>query len=507
MPRAPSPAGPAYRVNGKARRPDPAFFLLLLAVIAAYGNGLGGVFQFDDYTVIVADPAAHSLSAWFEDLGHGLRPLLKLSYALNWLAGPGERGFHVVNLALHLAASVLVYRLSSRIFDGRRGTALTAALIFAVHPIASEAVTYISGRSMALMTVLYLASVLVYVRGVEDNRASLARVGSPLLFLAAVASKETALLLPFSLVLWNFCFRGARTVASLFEKQSVHWCSAAVAGVVLIMLPRYWHLLEFSARIHPVATNALTQLNAMTWLLGQWLFPWPLNIDPDLPVVGDWRQGLPDLALWSVLAIAAVMARRTLPVATFAILWFLLHLFPLHVFFPRLDVVNERHLYLAGWPWVLPAAALLGRLSGKPRLAASATLLVVLAASSVARNQDYHSEVALWERTARLSPRKSRVQNNLGYAYALRCRTREAERAFLAALRLDPGNLRAAANLANLANGCSSRCGRPSSRAGATADHALPDCPRYWTNTCACARHAASRIMRDSMKPTHKDLP
>ena len=76
--------------------------LAAAAVALAYLNSFAGVFQFDDFKVIVANAAVHSLGAWREDLGSGIRSLLKLTYALNWIAGPGEAGFHAFNLAILL---------------------------------------------------------------------------------------------------------------------------------------------------------------------------------------------------------------------------------------------------------------------------------------------------------------------------------------------------------------------------------------------------------------------
>jgi tetratricopeptide (TPR) repeat protein len=127
-----------------------------------------------------------------------------------------------------------------------------------------------------------------------------------------------------------------------------------------------------------------------------------------------------------------------------------LQLLPIHVFLPRYDVANDRHLYLAGWSLLLPVAALFGQLRAGLRFAAIAMLSLGLAVLSISRNNDYRSEIALWESTVARSPNKSRAHNNLGYAYFLAGRTQDAEQAYLTAIRLDPGNLRAQNNLVRI---------------------------------------------------------
>lgn len=210
-------------------------WLLLLAVLIAYGNALQGVFQFDDYPVIVNYPTVHSLSAWWADVGHGLRPLLKFTYTLNWASGGGETGFHLVNLGLHFAASLLVYRIALYILPELQKAALITALLFAVHPAASEAVTYISGRSTSLMTVFYLVSLLAYVQGTRENKISLLYFWSPLFFIFATTTKETALLLPFSLLLWDSCFEKPFKLRAMLKRQAIHWMLFLIMAITALL--------------------------------------------------------------------------------------------------------------------------------------------------------------------------------------------------------------------------------------------------------------------------------
>ena len=170
--------------------------LFLLAICVAYANIWLGGFQFDDYNVIVNNPGVHTWQAWLDGLGHGIRPLLKLSYTLSWTAGWGIAGFHLFNLFIHLVTVLLVFELSRR-FVGEYAllrekslpVALFAALLFALHPANTEAVTYVSGRSSALMTLVYLGGLLFYEVGRAHNDKLLLYLGVPLCFAAALAVK------------------------------------------------------------------------------------------------------------------------------------------------------------------------------------------------------------------------------------------------------------------------------------------------------------------------------
>jgi tetratricopeptide (TPR) repeat protein len=432
--------------------------ILLLAVLVGYANALQGVFQFDDFNVIVNFPRVHNWSAWWSDLGPGLRPLLKLSYTLNWTSGWGVSGFLAFNLALHWACCLLVHALALAMLRWRatasapepKAAALLAALLFAMHPMNTEAVSYVSGRSVTLMTLFYLASLLAYERAQQPASARW-RWLSPLLFGLAVAAKETAITLPLALLLWDCAARPAAW-RSLWRRQAAHWAVFLLLCLALLLHPRYGRLLSFSAGLHSVPENLLTQVHAMTYLLGQWVVPWHNNIDPDLPIIATWSDATVDLAWWCALALLAAWRWRRGPVIGFALGWFALQLLPIYVLFPRVDVANERQLYLAAWPSLVPLAGWL--LTGLPgvrlRAGISTLLLLGLAALTVQRNLDYRSEVALWESTVRRSPLKARPYNNLGYALSLQGEFERAQSAYLQALQLDPDYWLAQQNLERL---------------------------------------------------------
>lgn len=433
--------------------------LLAIAVLLAYFNALTASFQFDDFNVIVNNPAVHSLAAWLDSMP-GIRPLLKLSYTLNWITASGPFGFHLFNVLVHGANAVLVFLLLRTLRPGRGREdllPLLAALMFALHPAQTEAVTYVAGRSVSFMALFYLGSILAYLRADASPSPRTWRLLSAALFAAALLVKETAATLPLALLLVE-SVGARRSVREKLKRQSFHWL-VLVAGLLAIAAnPVYRHLLEVSLATRSLTENLLTQVNAVSYLAGQLIFPWRLNADPDLPVFTAFTPviGLQALALTAILAIGLRNLRRQRWIA-FAVLWFFIHLLPTNSMLPRLDVANDRQLYLASIGVFVAAAAalqwLLSRLHRRRLVnGAIGLLLAGLGALTILRNQVYETQTSFWEDAAAKSPAKPRVFNNLGYVYQQEGRHGDARQAYLRAIELDPDYWRARINLESLRN-------------------------------------------------------
>lgn len=425
---------------------------VLLVGAWAYAGALAGPFQFDDYNVIVDNPQVHSLAAWWHSMP-GIRPLLKLSYALNWAASPTAGAFHAVNLALHLANALLAWAVAGQWLRALGPPHLPAsaawwvALLFALHPAATEAVTYISGRSVSLMALFYLAAMWCFNAGEANGRRWLSRGVATLLFGLALAVRETAVTLPAALFLlaW-YAGRSPREALRGLGPQGVLLAAAAVAAVAV---GGYERFLAYSLGTRGLGDQLLAQTAAHAHLVGHSLVGLRTNLDPDLRVPAS-------LDLASVLVIVgfaaavvlAVASRRRWPWLGFAITWYALHLAPSNSLLPRFDLANDRHLYLAlpgvAIALVVPLLARGWRPLGRGLLLALAVGLGLL---SHRRNQDWQSETALWQATVRASPAKARPWVNLGWARQQAGDAAGARAAWECALRLDPAHPQAAINL------------------------------------------------------------
>lgn len=403
----------------------------LLGIVAlAHGRALGGVFQYDDFNVIVHNAAVHDLGHWHR----GLRPLLKLSYALNWALNPAPWGFLLVNVALHALNTWLVFELILALAprlglrERPEQAAFLGALLFALHPVQTEAVAYVSGRSASLMATFFLGALLLALRG---------RFGWGLVcFALAVATKETALVLPAVALLVV-----AGTPAQ--ERKPMLRPFLALGGLLalgLLLHPSYGRLLRFSFALRDAPAQLQGALAGFGYLLRKLIWPVGLNIDPPLAHPGGWTA---EALAWGLLLLGlvalALATWRRCPWLSLGILWFLVALLPTQGPVPRLDLANERHLYLplAGVALIGAGLAEAARLhQWLPPLLAAACLL--LGVGTFLRIGDYRTEIRLWESSLRAAPANARAQNNLGTALALAGRREEAREAFRQALRLRP---------------------------------------------------------------------
>jgi len=450
------------RAAHASRRADAVTGALIVAVVlVAYANAIPAAWQFDDFATILAHPATQGLAGWWQALP-GIRPLLKLSHALVAEAGGGAVAAHATNVAIHALDACLLWRLWRRWLPLLAPTlaradfaAAVAALLFALHPATTEAVTYASGRSISLAATFMLAALLADERS-RTHASRAPRWAGPLLFALALAVRETAIVMPAIPLLRAWA--SGRPLRAELRRLAPYALVLAFAAAVALATPGYHVFFGVSVATRDAAAQALGQLLAHGYLASRPLLG-VLNIDPDLRVPDTWSAMLAASAAGLAAAfLAMVHARRRRAWLAFAIGWYFLQLAPANSLLPRLDLANDRHLYLALAGPMLALACLLAPLVERARTRRLAGVIalgacVACAAATVRRNQDYRSEVALWQATVRDSPRKARAWLNLGYAYRLDGEPGRAAAAYRCALRLDPGNAQAAIGLDLVAPG------------------------------------------------------
>jgi len=329
-----------------------AFLLapLLGIVCVLYSPTTHSPFQFDDYNVIVNNASVHSLQAWRDSMP-GIRPLLKLSYTLNWAflnwtLDQRASGFHVFNLCCHLLNTILVFALlqkltASFLTDAKKSNliALAGAAVFALHPAQTEAVTYVCGRSVSLMSVFYLLSLWA---GIAERKS--VRLFSAALFICALLVKETAWTAPFALLLIE-CAHGKPLKNSL-RGLWPHWVMLALGALLLLAIADYRNLLQHSLAIRSIGENLQLQVAGQFYLLTQPLLLLRTNIDPDISLSAPLLL-VQAAALLTLLFIGLWQWRQGRRWIGFGIFWFFLHLLPTNSLLPRNDIANDRQLYLA----------------------------------------------------------------------------------------------------------------------------------------------------------------
>jgi tetratricopeptide (TPR) repeat protein len=372
------------------------------------------------------------------------------------------------SLLIHLAVVALTWRLAFTLAasfgmsrDIARRAALGCAGVVALHPLATEAVTYLSGRSVALGTLFALAAALAQMRA-GDAEPDLAparrlawRAAALAAFAAALLSRETFIVLPLLVMLLEWGRGDAEPAAFTIprlrialRRTAAWWALAAIAVLLILGHRRYGPLLELSAVIAQGRLESPSLLLALEYFATRGFLLAPLSIDP---AVQPEYLGAAHRAAASLVAGAALWlawhCRSSRPWWIIAIGWIVLTLAPLYLVPIRHDGVAERHFYPALWGAGFAfSCEIAARWRRGWAVASACAAALVFSAATVMRNADYSSEVALWEATTRALPMKPRALNNLGVAYVGERRWDEARAAFERALALDPGYAKAREN-------------------------------------------------------------
>jgi len=444
--------------------------VLCLATVSVYVVAFSGSFHYDDSLTILENPHLDRWQTLVGHLDHMVRPVLYGTFLLDRsLYGNNPAGYHLLNLLLHLGSGLLVCLILNRtVTEETKDVPFWTALLFLIHPMATETVTYISGRASGLMTFFYLFAFLLYIKASEHSDAvKLRRLylsGSVASFLLAIGSKETAVTFPLVLLLWDLLIRrlgGPSLRTAILSRHLPFWIVLLMAAGWAWNHPRYTALAQFSFTLRPFWDNVLSELHATAYVLLLFFTPWNQNFDHDLREFHSLTQWpLPlDLLLLSATAGAALIAWRRYPLVAFGLGWFFIQLLPTNLI-PRNDLLSERNLYLPSIGLFLAIVALGSRftqwlatvlpLPGILRFASTglaATLVLVLCTFTYQRNQLYQDKLSLWSDAVLKSPAKARPHNNLGYAYALRGDWDQAIEEFRIAARLDPDFLLAQQNL------------------------------------------------------------
>jgi tetratricopeptide (TPR) repeat protein len=439
-------------------RPRPAIAALIALTALVYLNGLFGPFQFDDHGGVATDRAAQGWAAWSDTFANRIRPLLKASYVathqLGEALGHATLGHHLGNLLIHLGVVALAWRLALVLAtsfgltpDVAKRAALGSALVVALHPLATEAVTYITGRSVALGTLFALAAALAQMQG----KRALALAA----FVAALLARETLLVLPALLLLLEWGrgdseqppFSLPRLRLALWRTAGL-WALTAIAVAAILAHRRYGPLLELSALISQGRLGSPSLLLVLEYFATRFTLLAPLSIDP---AVQPEHLGAAHRAIASCVAAMALFiawrVRSSRPWWLLAMGWIVLTLVPMYLVPIRHDGVAERHFYPALWGAGFALSCELAlRVERRYAMVAACAAALLFSAATALRNADYSSEVALWEATVRAAQSGPRANNNLGVAYLAERRWDAAQAAFERALALDPGYAKAREN-------------------------------------------------------------
>jgi tetratricopeptide (TPR) repeat protein len=365
-------------------------------------------------------------------------------------------------------------RLVERFGPSAARLALAIALVWVVHPLCTQSVTYLYQRLESLMGMFYLTSLYAFVRFAERRRWGWAAAAVVSCLLAA-ATKEVAVTAPI-MILWYDRALVATSWEELLRRRGVVHAMLFASLVVpaTLMVPMLGGTYQSAGILDTsritVAQYARTQPEVVQHYLRLALVPWPLNIDYAWRVQNDWQRILPPAALVGGLGVLTLVAAWKRPALGFVGGWWFVILGPTSSFAPIIDLAFEHRTYL---PLIAPVALIvtlayvavgrcIARFGGDVETAGAcrAALLTIYVAAlttlTIVSNHDYRSELALWRDVAEKVPHSPRAHYNYGVYLQMAgsaAEMDEAIREYHETIRLDPSFLGPDAhfNIANIA--------------------------------------------------------
>lgn len=461
----------------RALGPRAVALALAGLAVACYAGTLGHGFVYDDVQNVVDNRWIRSVrylpqvlfshAAGFDDrfaTGY-YRPLMHGVYLATYqVAGLRPWAFHLVNVLLHAAATVLAFlvvgalvrRLGPEAVAPRApAIAALAAALFAIHPVHTEAVAWIAGVTDLSFTVFALVSILLYVRA-DGSRRGIA--AAAVAFFVATLGKEPALVVPALLVVYEVARRAAGTGIPLRTVARRLAPFAAVVAAYLAIRVAALGAFAPGMRVYRLdaGTIVLTAADLFTRYLRMLVWPNPLSALYSFVPVTSALSTAGAVALAGVAAAGtAVWWARRRPLILVAAAFIALPLLPV-LYIPAVDagVFAERYLYLPVLGYAMLAGIAVVTVASRGGTARVATIAVValvgalMVMTTVERNAVWRDSVSLWSDTVMKSPGSAVAHESLCWALSTERRHAEAIRACERALALEPGRLDARVNLA-----------------------------------------------------------
>lgn len=484
--------------------------VLVAAGLLAYRDSLRNPFLFDDLPAIVQNESIRALSPITRplrpprDTTVAGRPIPNLTLALNHArSGLDPYGYRLFNVAVHVGAGLLMFGLARRTlrfpsmadrFSPARadGIAFALALLWTVHPIQTESVTYLCQRVESVMGFFFLATFYCFARAAVSPRPLPWTVATILASALGMGSKEVMVTAPPLLLLYDFAFLGngggekargdaprsdgsagrlpwnpfrciAPLRATFLRRRILHggvWATLLVLFALVVTSPR-GESAGFGmtgARRVGAVEYALTQPAVVLHYLRLSLWPDPLVLDYWWRPFGTLARIVPPLlALLAILAASIALFRRSRALGFWA-LWFFVILAPTSSIVPIMDLAFEHRLYLSlagpialavvGADFLLRRFA--GRSAGALGFVATLAVAAIYGGLTVRRNRDYASAETMYRDIAEKAPGNARAWSNLGSELLEADRYEEAKAALERSLAADPTYVGAWTNLSSV---------------------------------------------------------
>jgi len=448
--------------------------ILVLAVCAAYHNSFSGPLVYDDIPAIKDNPTIRQLwplsTVLTPPSDSGItvngRPMVNLSLAINYALGSTEvAGYHLVNFVIHVLAALALFGTIRRTLElpslrHRFGAADTSlplafciALLWTVHPLQTESVTYIVQRAESLVGLFYLVTFYCFLRSVSSDRPALWQSLAVLACFCGMTTKEVMASAPLLVLLLD------RAAVSGTFRDAWQRHRRLYLGLAATWLPLAWLVAGTGNRGGTAGFGAggissweyaLTSALGLGKYLKLTFWPHPLVFDYGTALEKELLPVLPQGLMIVGMVIATIYALKHYPLLGFLGLWFFAILGPSSSFIPiATEPLTEHRMYLPLASVLTLVVIGVWSVAGKPSLLLWVVLAVGAGWLTVLRNEDYRDEMTLWRDTVTKYPSNARAHNNVGEILYRQEKFDEAIARFREAVRLLPNYIDALNNLGN----------------------------------------------------------
>lgn len=435
-----------------------AILIIICAVLICYANSLPAPFLWDDEVLILRNYYIKSFqcirpiftTSHFQGAGEGgnfYRPLQILSYSFDYSLWKFDSfGFHLTNLILHCLAAIAAYFLITKI-SADRVIGFLSALFFAVHPVHTEAVTYIAGRADSLAAVFLLFAFLAFIKIPAKSGRYLYWAGAGLLYICALLSKESALIFLFLTIFYGFCFLDKKGL----KARRYIYLSFLLISIIYILIRlkllgfSQTHSLSLIAQA-PLVIRLLTIPKIWLTYFGLLVFPFHLHMERHFLSVT-----AADPFLWSGIILLLLTVRllkltyRRSRIAFFYSGWFIITLIPVLNIVPLNATCAEHWLYLPSigfWAlmvsWGVKFYRRISERFKRVILTFLCCLLLFYCGRTIMRNFQWRNPLKLYAHDLKYSPNSFILHNNLGVELFRWGRIDEAGKEFAAAIQICP---------------------------------------------------------------------
>ena len=447
------------------------FSLIIIWAIGfiIYSNSFRGDFQFDDYTTIVSNPYIKNIYRSHELFTYSpLRFISNFTFTINYYLGKNNVfGYHLVNFSIHAVNAALIFILIRLLiqtpFIVRENklfllvVALICSLLFISHPIQTQAVNYISQRSILLAAMFYLLVLILLTKAHLDQiytrKRSIFYLLAILAFPIALLTKEIIFTLPVAILMINIFFF-TKKVRISYNNIAIFLPFALISGLIVFLL----HQSLFDTPI-PRLHYFLTQIGVLKTYIRLLVLPFNLHLDYNYPITTSFFNLHTIFSLLFLLLIISggfFMFNKNRFIS-FGIFLFFLTLTIESSFIPLNDVIFEHRLYLPSVSFFMVIAGILQIITNKIHRNSTISvkllwsiiviILVIYTRITYQRNNIWNSDYTLWLDSALKSPYKARPHDGLGVAYLKKNKLKEAADQFQIAVFLDNDYFRAYNNL------------------------------------------------------------